>query len=90
MNKYVYPLNLWNYLPQQIKFTEKIVSIQFTNGSFYILFKQPQTSMVEDRSHHNSEIELDWYSHEKMENFKDLQYMNFKHDMELKQKFNGR
>jgi hypothetical protein len=91
MNKYVYPLNLWTYLPHTIKFTSKIVLIQFTNGTFYILFKQPEKSPIKINSPGDwaTHEELDWFSQEKLQQFEDIDLINMKRDLELKEKFNG-
>lgn len=91
MNKYVYPLGLWTYLPHRIHFTSKIVLIQFSNGSFYILFKQPakHTEEVEAPGDWLQSRDLDWFSEDKLQEFEDEQMLNFQKDLEMKRKFNG-
>ena len=90
MNKYVYPLDIWTYLPFSIKFTRKVVLVQFTNGTFYLLFKQPNAPLLShEEEGWNVEEDFDWDLHHKLQAVENEHLEEFKRDFELRQKFNG-
>lgn len=82
MSRWTLPAKIWKFLPQSILFSKEIVTVQFSNGSFCIFFKQKELSentnnlnmiSLNDEDFLNLENNLKSSSRRQNENIEDIQ-----------------